>query len=80
VEGDNMINPVEFGEIKGRMASLEVQIKRLEVRFDMMEIKMDELIALANQGKGGLWMFRSLWLLSGGVLAWAVPKFLKLLP
>ena len=79
-EERQVIDPVAFGELKGRLLGFEEQIDRLEARLSLFETKIDELIGLANQGKGGLWMFRSIWFLTGGALSWLLPKILKLFP
>lgn len=72
-----MIDPVEFGEIKGRMAGLEVTCKRLEVQVDLLRLEVEKLVALANQGKGGIWVFRTGYVFVGGLVAWLVPHILK---
>ena len=71
------VNPVEFGELKGRMAGLEVTCKRLEVQVDLLRLEVEKLVAIANQGKGGLWVFRTVYVTAGGLLAWALPQLVK---
>jgi tetrahydromethanopterin S-methyltransferase subunit G len=43
------IDPVEYGKLISKVESLEKKI-------DKMESAIDELLALANKGRGGFWM------------------------
>lgn len=43
------INPVEYGVLWER-------VKQMDQKITKMEAQLDELIALANKGKGGLWL------------------------
>jgi len=61
-----MIDPVEFGELKGQFAALNS-------RVDTLTEKVDQLLEMANQGKGGLWMFKTAYVAAGGLIAWFLP-------
>lgn len=61
-----MIDPVEFGELKGAVTALKRDV-------DMMSGKVDTLLEMANQGKGGLWMFRTMYVAAGGLIAYFLP-------
>jgi len=43
------IDPIAYGILTQKVENLEAKIEKLEV-------SIDTLIALVNQGKGGLWM------------------------
>mgnify|MGYP003353490668 CR=1 FL=1 len=43
------IDPVAYGV-------LTQKVENLEKKIDKMEASIDELIALVNQGRGGIWM------------------------
>lgn len=43
------IDPIAYGVLTQKVENLETKIEKLEV-------SIDTLIALVNQGKGGLWM------------------------
>ncbi len=45
---ESVVNPVEYGKLLSKVESLEKKVADLEV-----DIK--ELLALAHQGKGGIW-------------------------
>ena len=66
-----MIDPREFGRV-------EAEVAALNKRVASMEEKIDHLVTLASEGKGGI---RALWFagsIVGGVLAWfGADKFFK---
>jgi hypothetical protein len=43
------IDPVAYG-------ALTAKVENLEKKLDKLEASIDELIALVNKGKGGVWM------------------------
>lgn len=43
------IDPVAYG-------ALTAKVENLEKKLDKLEASIDELIALANKSKGGIWM------------------------
>ncbi len=45
---ETVVNPVEYGKLLSKVESLEKKVNDLEA-----DIK--ELLALAHQGKGGIW-------------------------
>jgi hypothetical protein len=63
------IDPIEFGRV---LARLDEQDKAMsDMRSENKEMRDDikRLLAMANQGKGGLWMFTSVSALIGALLA-----------
>lgn len=65
-----MIDPAEFGELKG-------EFKALARRVDEMADDVRSLLDLANQGKGGLWMFRAGYVALGGLGLWLLGEWAK---
>lgn len=58
-----MIDPREFGKLEAEVASLKQQVSS-------MDAKIDQLVTLASEGKGGI---RALWFAGSvvaGVLGW----------
>lgn len=45
---DGQIDPVKYGVLWERVQAMDKKV-------DKMERQMEELLALANKGKGGLW-------------------------
>lgn len=62
------IDPVEFGRMQADVHTLKEQMA--EVRDDLKS-----LLEMANQGKGGLWMFRTAYVAAGGLLVWVAEHF-----
>ena len=60
------IDPIEFGRMQADVHMLKTEMG--EVRRDVKE-----LLEMANKGQGGLWMFRTMYVAAGGLLAWLIP-------
>ena len=60
------IYTIEFGRMQADVHTLKQQME--EVRDDL---KL--LLEMANKGQGGLWMFRTMYVAAGGLLAWLIP-------
>lgn len=57
------IDPVEYGKLISKVESLEKKI-------DKMENALDELLALANKGRGGFWAGMMIASLIGAVISY----------
>ena len=64
-----MIDPVDFGELRGEVNALKAQMSNVAT-------KVDQLLEMANKGRGGLVMFNGGLVAAGGVLAWVTEHFL----
>lgn len=53
LEGSAEIDPVKYGVLWERVQHMDRKITK-------MESQLDELIALANKGRGGLWLGMSI--------------------
>ena len=62
------IDLVKYGVLWERVQSMDRKV-------DKMERQLEELIALANKGKGGFWMGMTIASMVGGVITWAVGHF-----
>lgn len=64
----NDIDPIEFGRLQADVHTL---------KSDMADLKSDvkALLEMANQGKGGLWMFRTAYVAAGGIVVWLAEHF-----
>ena len=65
----NNIDPVEFGRMQADVHTLKQQMTNVSTKVDL-------LLEMANQGKGGLWMFRTAYVAAGGLLVWAAEHFI----
>jgi hypothetical protein len=57
------IDLVKYGVLWERVQSMDRKV-------DKMERQLEELIALANKGKGGFWMGMTIASMVGGVITW----------
>lgn len=57
------IDPIEYGRLISKVESLESKVTDMD-----RDIK--QLLALANQSKGGFWMGMTIASVAGGVLTW----------
>ncbi len=64
----NEIDPVKYGVLWERVTQMDKKI-------DKMESQIQELLELANKGKGGFWMGMTMASIFGGVVAWVVAWF-----
>ncbi len=49
------IDPVKYGVLWERVQGYEKKFESMEKKMDKMENQLEQLVALANQGRGGLW-------------------------
>jgi hypothetical protein len=64
----NEIDPVKYGVLWERVTQMDKKI-------DKMEGQIEELLALANKGRGGFWMGMTIASMLGGGVAWVVAWF-----
>lgn len=60
---DKMIDPIDYGQLKGKVDAFEAKLTAIEQ-------KVDKLVRLASEGQGGI---RALWFAGSvvaGVLGW----------
>jgi hypothetical protein len=57
------IDPVRYGAMWQRVQDMDKKI-------DKMERQIEELLALANKGKGGFWMGMTIASMVGGAITW----------
>jgi hypothetical protein len=64
----NEIHPVKYGVLWERVTQMDKKI-------DKMEGQIEELLALANKGRGGFWMGMTIASMLGGGVAWVMAWF-----
>lgn len=50
------LDPVKYGVLWNTVENNEKKLEILDKKIDKVEAKLEELVALANQGRGGFWM------------------------
>ena len=54
----------------------EAQVYALEKQVDLLALKVDMLLELANKGKGGFWVGMTMASILGAIVAWVIEHFL----
>jgi hypothetical protein len=62
------IDPVRYGVLWER-------VQNMDKKIDKMEGQIEELLALANKGRGGFWMGMTIASMLGGGVAWVMAWF-----
>lgn len=57
------IDPVRYGVLWQR-------VQEMDKKIDKMERQLEQLVAMANQGKGGFWMGMTIASALGAVITW----------
>lgn len=65
-----VVDPVEYGKLLAKVEALESKIVG-------MDNDIKQLLALANQSKGGFWMGMAIASFAGGVIAWVANHLIK---
>ena len=50
------IDPVKYGVLWQKVKDYERRFDDMDKKMDKMEAQLEHLVALANRGKGGLWV------------------------
>lgn len=54
------IDPVRYGVLWQKVQDYERRFDQMDKKIDRMEVQLERLVALANQGRGGLWVGMSI--------------------
>ena len=54
------IDPVKYGVLWQKVQDYERRFDTMEKQMEKMEANLEKLVALANQGRGGLWVGMSI--------------------
>ncbi len=69
------IDPIKYGAMWQRVQDYERRFEVIDKKLDKMERQIEELLALANKGKGGFWMGMTIASMVGGVITWVAGHF-----
>jgi hypothetical protein len=64
------IDPVKYGAMWQRVNDYERRFEVIDKKLDKMEGQIEELLALANKGRGGFWMGMTIASSVGAIVAW----------
>lgn len=72
-----MMDPIdqrEFGRLEANVEAQGREIGELKTTLAHMAVKLDELIALANKGRGGFWAGMTLVSMASAAVGWFAEK------
>jgi hypothetical protein len=72
-----MIDPRDFGRLEAEVKSLQSSNAALQTQIESLTRDVKELLALANQGRGGLWFGMAIASGVGGFATWAFDHILR---
>jgi hypothetical protein len=64
------IDPLKYGAMWQRVNDYERRFEVIDKKLDKMERQIEDLLALANKGKGGFWMGMTIASSVGAAVAW----------
>jgi hypothetical protein len=64
------IDLVKYGALWQKVQDYERRFEVVDKKLDKMEGQLEELLALANKGRGGFWMGMTIASSVGAVVAW----------
>jgi len=70
---EHMIDPIEYGELRGKVASMQTQITEIQTQQAKANAKLDEVLAKLSEAKGGWKLLMALGgagATLGGALTW----------
>lgn len=73
-----MIDPVEYGELKGAVNSLQMQVTEFKSKQSQMDAKLDIIVSQLSEAKGGWRTMMALGGAAGSVgagIAWLITHF-----
>jgi hypothetical protein len=71
----NEIDLVKYGAMWQRVQDYERRFEDMNKKLDRMDKHITDLMAMANQGKGGLWAGMAIASALGAVVAWVIALF-----
>jgi hypothetical protein len=69
------IDLVKYGAMWQRVQDYERRFEEMDKKLDRMDKHLTELMAMANQGKGGLWAGMAIASALGAVASWFIGWF-----
>jgi hypothetical protein len=75
MDKNSEIDLVKYGAMWQRVQDYERRFEEMDKKLDRMDKHLTDLMAMANQGKGGLWAGMAIASMLGGGVAWVMAWF-----
>lgn len=72
---DTNFDPVRYGVLWQKVEDYERRFDDMGRKMDKMEGQLEQLVAMANKGKGGFWMGMTIASFAGAVVTWVTSHF-----
>lgn len=72
-----MIDPVEYGELRGQVASLQLQVSEFKHKQAQMDVKLDMVLERLSEARGGWKVMMLFGGAAGSLGAWVANHFTK---
>lgn len=69
------LDPVKYGILWHTVENNEKKLEEMNKKMDKMELKIEELIAMAERSKGSLWALMGVASVVGGVISFVTDVF-----
>jgi hypothetical protein len=71
------IDPVKYGVLWQKVQDYERRFDEMSIKIDKLETSIEQLVALANQSKGGFWMGMAVVSAISSIIGWLSHWFSK---
>ena len=71
------IDPVKYGVLWQKVQDYERRFDEMSTKIDKLETSIEQLVALANQSKGGFWMGMAVVSAISSIIGWLSHWFSK---
>lgn len=69
------LDPVKYGVLWNTVENNEKKLEEMNKKMDKMELKIEELLAMAERSKGSLWALMGVASVVGGVISFLTDIF-----
>ena len=69
------LDPVKYGILWNTVENNEQKLEEMNKKMDKMELKIEELLAMAERSKGSLWALMGVASVVGGVISFLTDIF-----
>ena len=69
------LDPVKYGILWNTVENNEKKLEEMNKKMDKLELKIEELIAMAERSKGSLWALMGVASVVGGVISFLTDVF-----
>lgn len=69
------LDPVKYGILWNTVENNEKKLEEMNVKMDKMELKIEQLLAMAERSKGSLWALMGVASVVGGIISFLTDIF-----